>query len=150
MKVCITAGASGLDAPVDPRFGRCPFFVLVDLDTMAVESVANQSAMASGGAGIQAAQAVAELGAKALITGNMGPNAHATLSAAGIEIYQHAGGRVKDAVEKFKRGELSKLSSASVPAHGGMGRGGPGGGMSRGGRGRGGGGGQGRGGGQWQ
>ena len=137
MKVCITAGASGLDAPVDSRFGRCPFFVVVDLDTMAVDSVANQNAAASGGAGIQAAQAVAKLGASALITGNVGPNAHATLNAAGIEIYQHAGGSVKEAVEKFKKGELAKLSGASVPPHAGMGRGGSGGGMGRGGGGRG-------------
>jgi len=147
MKVCITAGASGLDAPVDSRFGRCPFFVVVDLDTMAVDSVANQSAAASGGAGIQAAQAVATLGATALITGNVGPNDHATLKAAGIEIYQHAGGSVKEAVEKFKKGELAKLSGASVTPHAGMGRGGSGGGMGRGGGGRGqaAGGGQGRG-----
>jgi predicted Fe-Mo cluster-binding NifX family protein len=153
MKICITAGASGLDAPVDPRFGRCPFFAFVDLDTMAIESVANQSAMAPGGAGIQAAQTVVNLGASALITGNIGPNAHATLNAAGIEIYQHAGGTVREAVERFKKGELAKLSGASVPPHGGMGRGGYGGGMGGGGGGRGrGGGGQGSGrggGGRW-
>jgi predicted Fe-Mo cluster-binding NifX family protein len=151
MKICITAGASGLDALVDPRFGRCPFFIVVDLDTMDAVSVANQSATAPGGAGIQAAQAVAKLGVSALITGNVGPNAHAALNAAGIEIYQLAGGSVREAVEKFKRKELAKLSGASVPPHAGMGRGG--GGMGRGGGGRGrGGGGQGRepgGGGRW-
>jgi predicted Fe-Mo cluster-binding NifX family protein len=137
MKICVTAGASGLDAPVDPRFGRCPFFIVVETEGMTVESIPNSSAGSSGGAGIQAAQAVAKLGVTALITGNVGPNAHATLNAAGIEIYQQAGGSVREAVEKFKKGELAKLSGASVPPHAGMGRGGPGAGMGRGGGGRG-------------
>jgi predicted Fe-Mo cluster-binding NifX family protein len=131
MKVCVTAGAEGLDAPVDPRFGRCPFFVCVDLESMAVESVPNTSANASGGAGIQVAQMVANLGAGALITGNIGPNAMQTLSAAKIMVYQHRDGRVRDAVEQFKRGELVAVTAATAPAHGGMGYG-QGGGQGRG------------------
>ena len=131
MKVCVTAGAEGLDAPIDPRFGRCPFFVLVDLESIAVESVPNTSASATGGAGIQAAQMLASHGAGALITGNIGPNAMQTLSVAGIKVYQHRGGMVRDAVEQFKRGELVAVSSATTPAHGGMGYG-PGGGRGRG------------------
>jgi predicted Fe-Mo cluster-binding NifX family protein len=165
MKVCVTAGAEGLDAPVDPRFGRCPFFVLVDLESMVADSVPNTSAGAAGGAGIQAAQMLANLGAGALITGNIGPNAMQTLSAAGIKVYQHRGGMVRDAVEQFKRGELVALSEATAPVHAGMagtgyGRGGGGGqggaGYGGGGRGRGGGGpggsgrgSGGRGGGRW-
>ncbi len=161
MKVCVTAGAEGLDAPVDPRFGRCPFFVFVDSESMAAESVPNTSANASGGAGIQAAQMLANLGVEALITGNIGPNAMQTLSAAKIKVYQHHGGTVRDAVEQFKRGELTAVAAATAPAHGGMGYGagggrgqgqGQGGGKGRGGGGSGGGGrGQGGrgGGGQW-
>jgi predicted Fe-Mo cluster-binding NifX family protein len=121
MKVCVTAGAEGLDAPVDPRFGRCPFFVLVNTESMAAESVPNASASATGGAGIQAAQMLVNLGAGALITGNIGPNAMQTLSVAGIKVYQQSGGRVRDAVEQFKRGELASVSAATAPAHGGMG-----------------------------
>jgi predicted Fe-Mo cluster-binding NifX family protein len=148
MKICVTAGAPGLDAPMDPRFGRCPFFVIVDLDSMSENSISNSNVMASSGAGIQAAQEVARQGAAALITGNIGPNAMQTLSAANIDVYQHqGGGSVRDVVEKFKRGELAKIAGASVPAHAGMGQGrGPGGqGAGRGGQGRGRGGGQGAG-----
>lgn len=139
MKVCVTAGASGLDAPMDPRFGRCPFFVIVDLDSMSENSVPNSCVMATSGAGIQAAQEVARQGATALITGNIGPNAMQTLSAANIDVYLHqSGGSVRDVVEKFKRGELTKIAAPSVQAHAGMGQGaGRGGGQ---GRGRGGGG----------
>lgn len=123
MKICVTAGASSLDAPVDPRFGRCPFFVIVDIDSMDVNSVANTYAGESSGVGIQAAQTIARLGAKALITGNIGPNALQTLTSANIDVYQLQGVTVRDAVDKFKRGELTKISSPTRPAHGGMGQG---------------------------
>ena len=148
MKVSVTAGASGLDAPMDPRFGRCPFFVIVDTDSMSDISIANSNVNATSGAGIQAAQEIARQGAAALITGNVGPNAMQTLSAANIDVYQYQGaGSVRDVVEKFKRGELQKIAGASVPAHAGMGQGGQG--MGRGGgAGRGGGQGMGRGGGR--
>ncbi|MDQ1261043.1 MAG: hypothetical protein QG575_224 [Euryarchaeota archaeon] len=140
MKICVSAGASGLDAPMDPRFGRCPFFVIVDLDSMSETSITNSNVMATSGAGIQAAQDVARQGATALITGNIGPNAMQTLSAARIDVYLHQGaGSVRDVVEKFKRGELTKVAGPSVPGHAGSGQG-----MGQG-RGRGGGGGRGSG-----
>jgi len=143
MKICVTAGASGLDAPMDPRFGRCPFFVVVDLDSMSENSINNTNVMASSGAGIQAAQEVAKQGVSALITGNIGPNAMQTLSAAKIEVYQYLGaGSVRDVAEKFKLGELMKITAPSVQVHAGMG---PGSGPGGQGRGRGGGFGGGRG-----
>jgi len=108
MKICVTAGAASLDAPVDPRFGRCPFFVIVDVDSMDVNSVANTYAGESSGVGIQAAQTIARQGAKALVTGNIGPNALQTLISANIDVYQLQGVTVRDAVDKFKRGELTK------------------------------------------
>ncbi len=145
MKICVTAGASGLDAPMDPRFGRCPFFVVIDLDSMSENSITNSNVMASSGAGIQAAQEIANQGVSALITGNIGPNAMQTLSAAKIDVYQYqGGGSVRDVVEKFQQGVLMKISSASVPIHAGMGQG-QGQGPMGGGRGRGGGGGRGAG-----
>ncbi|HOU70564.1 MAG TPA: NifB/NifX family molybdenum-iron cluster-binding protein [Methanothrix sp.] len=150
MKVCVTAAASGIDAPMDPRFGRCPFFVVVDLDSMSEISIPNANVNAASGAGIQAAQEVAKQGVSALITGNIGPNAMQTLSAAKIDVYQHQGGiAVRAALEAFQRGDLSKIDAPSVSAHAGMGQGrGPGQGLGRtkGGRGQGQGQGAGRGG----
>lgn len=141
MKVCVTAAASGIDAPMDPRFGRCPFFVVVDLDSMSEISIPNANVNAASGAGIQAAQEVAKQGVSALITGNIGPNAMQTLSAAKIDVYQHQGGiAVRAALEAFQRGDLSKIDAPSVSAHAGMGQGrGPGQGLGRtkGGRGQG-------------
>ena len=54
MKICITANGEGLDSEVDPRFGRCSYFVIYDPETRSVESISNSSAVASGGAGIKA------------------------------------------------------------------------------------------------
>jgi len=130
---------------MDPRFGRCPFFVVVDLDSMSETSIPNANVNATSGAGIQVAQDVARQGAAALITGNIGPNAMQTLSAAGIDVYLHQGaGSVRDVLGKFKLGELTKVAGPSVPGHAGSGQG-----MGQG-RGRGGGrgSGAGRGGGQ--
>jgi len=139
MKIVITASGPDMDSQVDPRFGRCEYFIFIDSETSEFEAIANASGQAMGGAGIQAAQAVANTGAEGVVTGNVGPNAFQTLAAAGIRIFTGAqGGSVKDALEKFKKGELQEAGGASVGSHAGMGGGG--GGMG-GGRGMGGGGG---------
>jgi predicted Fe-Mo cluster-binding NifX family protein len=149
MKVCVTATSGSLDAQVDPRFGRCQYFVIVDPDTMTFEALSNASIMASSGAGIQAAQTIANKGVEAIITGNVGPNAFQTLSAAGIKIITGAYGTVRDAIEMYKSGRLQSTAGPTAAAHAGMGAGvgtgigtGMGGGM---GMGRGGGRGMGRG-----
>lgn len=123
MKVVVTASGADLDAPVDPRFGRCNFFIFVDTKTMAFEAVQNRAAMAAGGAGIQAAQLVVDKGAQAVITGNVGPNAMAGLQAAGVKVYVGAEGTVRKSVELFKEGKLQEATSATTSPHSGMGRG---------------------------
>ena len=77
-----------------------------------------------GGAGIQSAQFVSSLGAKAVITGNCGPNAVKTLNAAGIELYAGQTGTVREAVDNFKKGLLTPTNQATVPDHFGASRGG--------------------------
>jgi predicted Fe-Mo cluster-binding NifX family protein len=123
MKICVSAESNSLDAPIDPRFGRCPYFVIVDSENMQFEAVPNMASGATGGAGIQAAQTIASKGAKVLITGNVGPNAFQALSAAGIKIVTGAFGTVREVVEKYKRGELSETGAPTVGGHFGMGRG---------------------------
>ena len=112
MKVCVTAVSQGLDAEIDPRFGRAQFFVFVETETMDVESVKNPNVDATGGAGIRSAQLVADKGAKVVITGHVGPNAMQALEAAGIRIVTGVGGiTVKEAVQRFLDGVLSKTES---------------------------------------
>jgi predicted Fe-Mo cluster-binding NifX family protein len=123
MKICVSAVANSLDAQVDPRFGRCPYLVIVDSESMQFEAISNMASGAMGGAGIQAAQTIASKGIKALITGNVGPNAFQALSAAGIKIVTGASGTVREVVEKYKRGELKEIGAPTVGGHFGMGMG---------------------------
>jgi predicted Fe-Mo cluster-binding NifX family protein len=147
MKVCISCTGNNLDAPLDPRFGRCPVFLFVDTDSMECEAVQNPAMSAGGGAGTQAAQLVAGRGAAAVLTGNAGPNAFSALTAAGIKIYAGLSGTAREAVEQFKSGAAREITDASVDRHFGMGGGGGRGGGMGGGRGGGMGGGRGGGGG---
>jgi len=121
MKICVTATANTLDAQIDPRFGRCSYFIIVDSETMQFEAIPNMAAGASGGAGIQAAQTIANKNVKLLITGNVGPKAFQALAAAGIEVATGVFGTAREAVEKYKNGELSKTGSPTVGGHFGMG-----------------------------
>ena len=118
MKVVATAQGMDLSSQVDPRFGRAKYFLLVDSDSGEITaSVNNQNVNAAQGAGIQAAQNVLNLGAEAVITGNVGPKAFATLRAGGAAIYIGANGTVAEALEKFKAGELESAAKANVEGH---------------------------------
>jgi predicted Fe-Mo cluster-binding NifX family protein len=123
MKVAISSTGGSLDSTVDPRFGRCSVFLVVDTETMKYQAVPNSSIGAAHGAGIGAAQAVAQLGVKAVLTGHVGPNAHMALSQAGISVYTGAVGTVEAAVNQFKSGTLREASSPTVGGHFGQGRG---------------------------
>ena len=105
MKIAISATGKDLNCQIDPRFGRCQYFIFVDPETMEFEAFENEGLMASGGAGVQAAQLVAQKGANALITGNLGPNAASALSASGIKVYLVAGGTVKEVIEALSKPE---------------------------------------------
>jgi predicted Fe-Mo cluster-binding NifX family protein len=137
MKIAITATGNSLDAEVDPRLGRCQYFIIADPQTMEFEAVDNSSAMAAGGAGIAAAQMIAAKGVEAILTGNCGPNAHQVLSSAGIQVITGVSGKVKDAIEGYRDGKFKTSSQPNVSDHFGMSAdpgmgGGMGGGMGRG------------------
>ncbi|MEM3693602.1 MAG: NifB/NifX family molybdenum-iron cluster-binding protein [Candidatus Bathyarchaeia archaeon] len=128
MKVAVSATGSDLEAQVDPRFGRCQYFVIVETETMVFEAIPNTIAGAMSGAGIQAAQALAKKGVETIITGSVGPNAYQVLSSAGIRIFIGASGTVRGALESFKRGQLREVKALGPGGFGtgsgiGMGRG---------------------------
>ncbi len=117
MLIAVSATGTTLEDQVDQRFGRCKYFLIVNSETLTFESIPNQGALASGGAGIKAAQTLAEKGVKAVISGNIGPNAFDTLSAANIDSYVGASGEIKSLIQKFNRGELKKTENSNVQNH---------------------------------
>ena len=118
MNIAITSEGNSLESSVDPRFGRAMNFLLIDTDTGEFSAHDNaQNLSAVQGAGIQAAQTVARLGAEAVLTGHVGPKAFATLQAANIAIYTGVSGTAKEAIEQFKNGQLELAVKADVQGH---------------------------------
>ncbi len=121
MKVAVSTSGTDLLSQVDPRFGRCPLYMIVDTDTMAFEVVSNTANSSAHGAGIQAAQLVATKGVKAVLTGNVGSNAYGALLASSIKVISGVTGSVMDAIERFKKGELEETGGPTVGGHFGTG-----------------------------
>jgi len=115
MKICITSEGKTLESKIDSRFGRCQNFIFFDTNTGNFEAKENANSQFQGGAGIQSGQLVVSKGVKAVLTGNVGPNAHQVLSAAGISIFTGVSGTVKEAIDGYKNG---KYKSADVPSVG--------------------------------
>ncbi|MBI5590389.1 MAG: NifB/NifX family molybdenum-iron cluster-binding protein [Deltaproteobacteria bacterium] len=84
------------------------------------ESIPNPNISLSGGAGPQSAQLMAEKGVSVVLTGNCGPNAFQTFGAAGIQVITGVSGRIREAVEKFKSGQLTQSAAPTVQSHFGM------------------------------
>lgn len=112
MLVAVSSTGAALESPMDQRFGRTAFFVVIDTDTMEYEAMENAGNRSESGAGIAAAQSVAEKGVTAVITGNIGPNAMEVLHAAKIGISRGQPASVRENVLRFKRGELATIDSA--------------------------------------
>jgi predicted Fe-Mo cluster-binding NifX family protein len=118
MKIAITSQGADMASETDPRFGRAKFFIVVDTETGGFAPHDNaQNLNAAQGAGIQAAQNVIELGAEALVTGNVGPKAFSALQAGNTKIYVGATGSVEHALEQFKAGQLECVTEANVEGH---------------------------------
>jgi len=158
MKIAVSSTGQTLESAVEARFGRCPYFLIVDPATMEFEAIANASAKQGGGAGIQSAQLMAEKGASVVLTGRCGPNALKVFEEADIQVVTDVAGSVSQVVRQFTAGSLQSAPPDQTSSHtsgitgrgtgGRRGVGGGGRGMGGGGRGMGGGGrGMGRG---WQ
>jgi predicted Fe-Mo cluster-binding NifX family protein len=132
MRIAVSSTGPSLDSDIDPRFGRCQHFIIVDPQTLDFEAIENTNIAASGGAGIASAQTVAEKEVEAVLTGNCGPNAYQTLSAAGIQVITGVTGTVRDAVDLYRKGGFEAAKQPSVSAHFGTGAAGKGAGSGRG------------------
>ena len=120
MVICITAQGDNLESEIDPRFGRAAYFLVVDTDNMKVEAFGNPYMQAGGGAGIQAAQFVANKDVEVVITGNIGPNAFQVLKEAGLNVISNVSGSIKSVLEKYDKDELKSVENPTVNEKFGM------------------------------
>lgn len=120
MIICVTSTGKTTDSIMDPRFGRCAYFIIADLENNKTEIIENEAGASGGGAGIGSGQLMAEKKVEAVITGNVGPNAMNVLSAAKIKIFRGENASVIENIEKFKNNYLKEITD-TVPSHFGMG-----------------------------
>ena len=115
MKVAVTSQGPDLTSEVDPRFGRAKYIIIVDTETGAFTAHDNSANVnSSHGAGIQAGRRVVELGARALITGRVGPKASATLQAGAVSIHTGAEGSVQSAIDRYKSSAPDRVPESGV------------------------------------
>ncbi len=123
MKIVVTSTGRDLDAALDPRFGRCPYFALIETESGVLEAAPNPFLDATGGAGTQAAQWVVEQGAGALLTGHCGPKAATVLQDAGVRTVEGASGTVREAVDRIREEERGTFGQPGRWHAGGQGAG---------------------------
>ncbi len=118
MRIAISAHDQNLDTEVDQRFGRTPYFLVVDTDSLAFEVVENKQVFdLPQGAGIQAAQNILPHKPVAVLTGNCGPKAFKVLETAGIEVVTGVKGEIRKAVRAYVDGAYQKAEGANVEGH---------------------------------
>lgn len=120
MKIVVTSEGQTLDAMVDPQFGRCNYFLLIDTDTDKIEAIQNPSTQQTGGAGIQAGQLIVSKGTEVVLTGNMGPNAFQVIQSAGIKVVTGVSGKISEALQAYKNGKFSPVANPNVGSKSGM------------------------------
>lgn len=118
MKIAVTSTGQDLDAPMDPRFGRAAYILIIDSETMAFEVLDNaENVNAFKGAGIQAAAMISDKHADVLLTGFCGPNAFKTLEAAKVKVAGDVSGTVREALAAYVEGSLKLVSEPNAQGH---------------------------------
>ena len=120
MKIAISSTGKDLSSQVDHRFGRCAYFIIIETDDMSFEACENENIALSGGVGIQSASFIISKGVKAVLTGNCGPKAMQTFEAGEVEVFTGQTGTVKEAVERYKNGNLRPSAEATVAEKSGL------------------------------
>jgi predicted Fe-Mo cluster-binding NifX family protein len=114
MKIAVSSTGQTLDDAVEARFGRCPYFLIVNPATLEFEVIANANAELGGGAGIQSAQLIATKGTSVVLTGSCGPNALKVFEKAGIIVVTGVTGSVSQVVQQFTAGSLKSVPSTQT------------------------------------
>ena len=118
MKIAISSTGKTLENEVDPRFGRCHYFLIAEIinkDVKNIKAIENTAKAQMDGAGIRASEIVANEKVNAIITVNLGPRAFSVFGQFGIKIYQGKG-RIKDVLEQFRREDgVQQYAALRIP-----------------------------------
>ncbi len=121
MRIAIAAAGRELDSPMDFHFGRCPYFLIVEVEgntISLVKAIENTATHQRGGAGVTAAQIVANEKADAVVAGAFGPRAFDVLIQVGTRMFVGVEGSVEENARLFAQGKLKELGTkASVESH---------------------------------
>ncbi|OPY72209.1 MAG: hypothetical protein A4E64_03008 [Syntrophorhabdus sp. PtaU1.Bin058] len=118
MKIAITSVDGTLEGVVDERFGRSRKLIVYDREKKEHTVIDNAINMgAAQGAGIQSAQNVINSGAKAVVSGHLGPNAFRVLQAAGVDVYVASNMTAAQAIQAYEQGKLAQLTGPDVSGH---------------------------------
>lgn len=105
-KIAITATTPSLDAALEPQFGRCAYFLIVDIADGTMEAVENTSADHRGGAGVDSVRMIASKGVDLVLTGKCGAKAVDALAEKGIRVVTGCSGTIRDVIQQYKEGKL--------------------------------------------
>jgi len=111
MKIAVSSTDKNIESNVSDVFGRCPYFIIAEIKDQKIEkteAIENKNINQMSGAGISAAQLMAEKDVNTVITGNVGPRALDVLKQFNIEIY-FGEGVVKNVLQEFIDGKLKKI-----------------------------------------
>lgn len=117
MKLAITSEGATLDANIEERFGRWPYYLILDSDTMEFEAIPNPDLQLSGWAGRQSLDLMREKGISFVLAGTCGTSTLKAFEKAGIQLIPRMSGRVRDVVEQFKAGVLRHSPDSKVSDH---------------------------------
>ncbi len=107
-----------IDTDVCVSFGRAPHFLFYNTATKETYFLDNEAVASQGGAGIRAAQVIADHGVNALITPRCGANAEEVLRKAEVFIYRSVPGTAKQNIEALENNQLSLLHEFHPGFHG--------------------------------
>jgi len=118
MRIAIPVSDKSMQSAVCPSFGRAPYFLFYNTVTGEEEFLDNSAVASQGGAGIRAAQLIADRGTQTLITERCGENAAEVLTKAEVMIYHSIPGSVAENIDANHRNELVLLETFHKGHHG--------------------------------
>ena len=111
MKVAVSSKGKDVNSEVDDVFGRCSYFIIAEVENgkiVETKTIGNLSKKKMGGAGISAAQQVAENDVDAVISGSVGPRALEVLKQFDVKVYRGSG-QVDNSINDLVNDKLQRI-----------------------------------------